>query len=224
MALLQGIADILYMVMRGLYGLIGDWGIAVILLTLAVRGLLFAVSLHTSRQQLRQARMQKELQAVRAQCGEDSDRLLQETGKLYAKYGIRPISQLASLLVQMPILYALYQLFSAHGSAMSSLLVPWVASFAQSDPWHIVPIAYAAVSFVSMLIPLTAELAGTGSGLSRSLLPLLATGLSLLFLWRMPVALGLYWTANKLYFILERLFFRTGWGRRLLYKNMPEAS
>lgn len=222
MALLQGIADILYMVLRGLYGLIGDWGIAVILLTLAVRGLLFAVSLHTSRQQLRQARMQKELQAVRAQCGEDSERLLQETGKLYAKYGIRPISQLASLLVQMPILYALYQLFSAHGSAMSSLLVPWVASFAQSDPWHIVPIAYAAVSFVSMLIPLTAELAG--SGLSRSLLPLLATGLSLLFLWRMPVALGLYWTANKLYFILERLFFRTGWGRRLLYKNIPEAS
>ncbi|MFD3271310.1 YidC/Oxa1 family membrane protein insertase [Paenibacillus dendritiformis] len=83
---------------------------------------------------MRQARMQKELQAVRAQCGEDSERLLQETGKLYAKYGIRPISQLASLLVQMPILYALYHLFSAHGSAMSSLLVPWVASFAQSDP------------------------------------------------------------------------------------------
>lgn len=224
MALFQEAVDILYMVLTSLYGMIGDWGIAVILFTLAVRGLLFAVNLHTSRQQLRQARMQKELQAVRTQCGEDSERLLQETGKLYAKYGIRPISQLASLLVQMPILYALYQLFSTHGSAMNSFLVPWVASFAQSDPWHIVPIGYAAMSFISMLIPLTTELAGTGSGLSRSLLPLLATGLSLLFLWRMPVALGLYWTANKLYFILERLFFRTGWGRRLLYKNMPEAS
>jgi len=94
----------------------------------------------------------------------------------------------------------------SHGVAMTSVLVPWVTTLAHSDPWHIVPLVYAILSFVGFLIPLTNELAAAQSIVGRISLLLLFSGFFSIMLWSSPIALGLYWTANAIAVLLRGFY------------------
>jgi len=171
------IAEVLDPVLTFLYSLTHDWGIAVICLTLLVRSILMLFNVKTARQQVRQARIRPQLAELRDRYKDDPNRYLQETMKLNKEHGIKLFSlgMLAAPIVQMPILAGMISLFSSHGAAMTSVLVPWVATLAHSDPWHIVPLVYAILSFVGFLIPLTNELAAAQSIVGRISLPQCAT-------------------------------------------------
>lgn len=218
----QPIAEVLDPVLAFLYSLTHDWGIAVICLTLLVRSILMLFNIQTARQQVKQARIRPQLAELRNRFKNDPNRYLQESMKLNKEHGIKLLSfgMLAAPIIQMPILAGMIALFSSHGAAMTSMLVPWVATLAHSDPWHIVPLVYAILSFVGFMIPLTNELALAQSVLARISLPLLFSGFFSLMLWSSPIALGLYWTANAIAVLLERGFYRTPVGKALLYRGI----
>ncbi|MNR27629.1 Membrane protein insertase YidC [compost metagenome] len=107
---------------------------------------------------------------------------------------------------------------------MTSSFIPWVSSLGQADPLHIIPLLYAGVTLVSMIIPLTAEITMTGSLLLRTGLPVIMVSIMGIVIWSSPIAVGLYWTTNALFAIMERGFYRTSVGRRLVNKGLPAAS
>lgn len=219
--ILQPIIEVLNTCLIGLHGLTSDWGLAVILLTLLIRLIMFPFSLRTARQQVKQAHMQPALAEARKKFANDNTKLLQETAKVYEQYGVKPFSAMTAGLIQAPIFLGLYRLFATHGTLMSSHIVPWLHSLGQSDPLHIVPIVYGVFMLASMWIPLTSEMAVTGSMLSRTALPVFMAVIMSMVMWWAPAAVGLYGIAGSLFAAAERGFYRTPLGRRWLRIELP---
>jgi YidC/Oxa1 family membrane protein insertase len=166
--ILQPVTGALNALLSICHSLTHDWGLAVVLLTLLIRISLFVFNVKSARQQIKQARMRPLLEELRTQFAADTQKLASETMKLYGKLGIKPFSMLTISLVQAPIFMALYSLFQSHGSTMTSGMIPWVSSLGQFDPMHIVPVLYALITLVSMLIPLTSEIVMAGSFLKHA--------------------------------------------------------
>lgn len=221
---LQPVTSVMASILTLIFQAVQDWGLAVLFMTLFVRLLLFPLNLRTARQYVLQSKIQPELKTIRERYTEDRDRLLQETIKLYQKYNVKPMSMFTTALLQMPIFMAMYGLFLSHGSTMYSILLPWVVTFAQSDPWHIIPIFSTLLTFLNAMIPLAGDLT-IATPIGQRLLPmLLIIPVSLVFLWKAPIALGLYWTAGSIFALLERGFYRTRFGRTLLLQGTPTQS
>ncbi|MDO3681138.1 YidC/Oxa1 family membrane protein insertase [Paenibacillus ehimensis] len=220
----QPIIDLLAYVLSWTFEWTRDWGAAVIVLTLLVKGALYRFNLLAARQQVRSAAAFPELSKLRETCGNDPAKLVQETTKVYGKYGINPLSSPLSAIIQMPVLMAMYGLFLTHGSTMTSILIPWVAHLAEADPFHLIPIATGLLSFAVGMIPLADAAAVSMSGSKRLLFGTILLLIPLVITWRAPVALGLYWLSGSVFSLLERLFYRTSAGKRLLRRGLPEAA
>ncbi|MDF2671470.1 MAG: YidC/Oxa1 family rane protein insertase [Paenibacillus sp.] len=215
----HSITSLLVPLLDGIHTVTRDWGLAVIGLTLCVKAALFYFNMLAARQQVRSASMQPKLKELKERLANVPEQLPTEMFKLYRDYRIRPFQSIAALLLQLPVLMGMYGLFLTHGSAMTSILVPWAANLAMADPHHLIPIATAGLSFILALIPLTeAAIQPSLAGMNRWMLALIVALLPLLFMWRSPVALGLYWMTGTLFGLMERGFYRTGWGKRLLAK------
>ncbi|UUZ81760.1 YidC/Oxa1 family membrane protein insertase [Paenibacillus sp. P26] len=217
----HSVSSLLLPVLAGLFRFTQDWGLAVIALTSLVKTGLFYFNLLAARQQIRSIQAQPRLKELRERHGSDPEKLVAETMKVNREHGISPLLPFGVLLAQMPVLAGMYGLFLTHGSMMTSILIPWVANLAEWDPYHLVPAVTALFSFLTALVPLTAEAAAPvpGGGANRTLMALLAGLIPLAFMWRSPAALGLYWLTGTVFSLAERGFYRTGWGRRSLLRR-----
>lgn len=232
-SLYQPIVSLLSGLLSGIHAVTGDWGVAIVLLTLCVKAVLYRFNLNAARQSIRSAAMQPKLQELRSTAAGNQQLLLQETLKLSQTYGVKPMAGFVGLLVQMPVLASMYSLFHTHGAAMASQLLPWLSHLALADPLHLVPVLSSALAFVSGLIPLTtASLTPSSPALTQAALHAgswrMRTGMAalmavvpLFITWMAPAALGLYWISGTLFSLLEKAFYRTAAGKRLLLKGLP---
>ena len=112
------------------YALIPVYGIAIILLTLAVRILLLPLSIKQTRSQREMQRIMPELKAIQKKYKGDRQKVSEETMKLYKEHGVNPLGGCLPLLMQFPVLIALYYVISSptkymawvQGSQLQSLL------------------------------------------------------------------------------------------------------
>jgi YidC/Oxa1 family membrane protein insertase len=212
------IAAILQPILTFFFELTEDWGLAIIVFTLFIKSALFFLNLRVARQQVKQAKLQPQLQELRKQSKLDPKKLAEANMQLYKEHGIKPFSTLAVALLQMPIFMGMYGLFVLHGGSMTSMLVPWVTTLAHADSSHIIPFVAAGLTFVSSMIPLTSEMSMQASTRQRLGISLIASTVYIFMMWRSPIALGLYWATSSLYALLERWFYRTHVGKRLLLR------
>ncbi|QGQ98519.1 YidC/Oxa1 family membrane protein insertase [Paenibacillus psychroresistens] len=212
------IAAILQPVLTFFFNLTQDWGLAIIIFTLFIKSTLFFLNLRVARQQVKQAKLQPQLQELRKQSKDDPKKLAEANLQLYKENGIKPFSTIAVALLQMPIFMGMYGLFVLHGGAMTSMLVPWVATLAHADSSHIMPFLAAALTFASSMIPLTSEMSLQTSTRQKLGISVFASTIYIFMMWRSPIALGLYWATSSLYGLLERWFYRTNVGKNLLLR------
>src|SRR3989338_6415620 len=93
----------------GLYNLVGDVGIAIVLLTLAVRLLILPVTLQSIKSQKTLQALQPKLNALKEKFKADKQGLAKATMELYKQEKVNPASSCLPLLIQLPIFIALYQ-------------------------------------------------------------------------------------------------------------------
>ncbi|RAV20246.1 YidC/Oxa1 family membrane protein insertase [Paenibacillus contaminans] len=219
---LRPIAAVLHSLLTFLFQVSHDWGVALIALTLLVRLALGALNLRTARQYARQHKIKPELMKLREKHQDNPQTLMQETFKLYRHNGVNPLAPFGTALLQMPVFMGMYSMFAAHGSSMTSVLIPWVSTFALADPLHLIPALVGVLTFLVSFIPLLGESEMPAAPFAQRLL--LAAVVSIVFtgvMWRAPVALGLYSMSGSLFALLERVFYRLKPGRKLLQKPLP---
>src|SRR3989338_11377091 len=106
-----------------------DLGIAIIVLTVFIRILLYPLSLKSIQAQKAMQDLQPKLEALKKQYGKDREKLAEATMKLYKEEKVNPLSSCLPLLLQLPFFIALFQVFS-NGTKPESLsaLYPFVAN------------------------------------------------------------------------------------------------
>jgi len=221
---LQPVVSIFSPMLTFCFWLLQDWGLAIVLFTLIVRFFLSPLNLKIARQQILQQRIRPKMLELQERYKSDPQQLAQAMAKLYQQHGFKPLMTFAAVIVQAPILMGMYALFLSQGAAMSSILIPWVSTFAQPDEWHILPVLSVGFTYLTNLLPLTGDLLPAAPLGQRAGIGLLMIPVLLLFLWKAPAATALYWVAGSIFALLERVFYRTGWGRRVLRRGVTEAA
>jgi len=181
------------------FGVTGDYGVAIVLITLVIRTCLVPLNIKNRRQMKQQKEISKEVEALKAKYGKNQEKLNTELQRVYEKNGTGMGSCLLPFL-QLPIMYALYhaiQMVSLAG--VTTVLLPWVTSILVRDQMLILPIATVLVQILPQTYPylrLFKALEMQKAPLSTILFLLLSNSM---FVFLLPSGVGLYYFVSGVF-------------------------
>lgn len=125
-----------------LHGLIGNWGLSIIALTLIFRALIWPLINTQTKSMYNMQALQPEIQALQKKYKDDQEKLTQETMKLYREKKVNPAGGCLPIFLQMPLFIILYNVFR-HLEFNEGFL--WLPDLGQADPYYILPVIYLGV-------------------------------------------------------------------------------
>ena len=190
--------------LRWIYEVVGNYGVAIILLTLGIRILLFPL-MHTSTVSMRKmAKVQpkvKEIQAKHKKKKSDPQaraKMNQEMMALYKEEGVNPMAGCLPLLVQLPLLWALYRLFLSAIELRHAPFIWWITDLSAKDPLYVTPVLMTATMWLQQRLAPQA-----GDPQQQRLMRMMPLIFGIMFL-QFPSGLVLYWLANNVITIIQQ--------------------
>ena len=187
-----------------IYGIVGNYGVAIILLTVGIRIVLFPL-MHTSTVSMRKmAKVQprvKEIQTKYKKKKNDPQaraKMSQETMALYKEEGVNPMAGCLPVLVQLPIRWALYQLFLHAIELRHEPFMLWITDLSAKDPLYVTPILMTATMWLQQKLAPQA-----GDPQQQRIMRMLPLVFGIMFL-QFPSGLVLYWLTNNVISILQQ--------------------
>ncbi len=119
-------------ILSGIHGFCGDWGLAIIILTLIVRLLIMPLMTKSTKSSAKMQVLQPQMQAIQERYANDPERMQEEMRKFYAENKFNPMGGCLPILLQMPIFFALFSVIRnvesiAGGQASFFNIVPDLA-------------------------------------------------------------------------------------------------
>lgn len=131
------------------HGMVGNWGIAIILLTILVKLATLYWLTKSMRSMKSMAVLAPKMKALKEKYKDDSAKLQLETMALYKENGVNPVAGCLPMFLQMPVWIALYRMLS---SASELYLQPfvggWINDLTARDPYYVLPIALTVTMFL----------------------------------------------------------------------------
>jgi YidC/Oxa1 family membrane protein insertase len=209
-AFIGPIAHLMHRGLIWLQGYVQNWGVAIILLTLLIRGVLFPLT-HSSLKKMRlmQDKMKiakPKIDAVKAKFKklprdmETRQREQAETMAVYKQMGINPADQIMGclpMLISTPFFFALFRLLQAAPEFRHQAFLGW-ADLSAADPTHFWPILTGATTFLSQKIGMSQSSGNSEmESMQRNMLIMFPI-MFVFFCWSAPLGLVVYWTTNNL--------------------------
>ena len=190
--------------LRWIYGVVGNYGVAIILLTVAIRILLFPL-MHTSTVSMRRMqKLQPKVKEIQGQYKKKKTdpqaraKMNQEMMALYKQEGVNPMGGCLPMLVQLPILWALYKLFMVAIELRHAPFFGWILDLSAKDPYYITPILMTATMWLQQkLAP------QVGDPQQQRMMRMLPFVFGFMFL-NFPSGLVLYWLTNNVLTIVQQ--------------------
>lgn len=210
-----------------IYNFLGkDIGIAVVLLTLLIKLILFPVSAKTIRSQKKAAELQEKIKEIQRNCGKDKEKQNRAIMELYQKEKINPFSGCLPLFLQLPILIALYKVFLT-GLDLKILSVSLYSfvSLPESVNYHFLGAINLAtpniiIAFLSgflqyvqakLSISFISPSAGKKENFSTAMqkqMTFLFPVFTVFIVWKMGALIGVYWIISTLFSIIENFIIK----------------
>lgn len=134
-------------------GVIGNWGVAILLLTLVIKALLFPLANKAFESMSAMKKVQPKLEELKTKYGEDKAKLQQEMMELYKREKINPLAGCLPILIQMPIFYALYKTLFVTIELRHQPFIGWIKDLSAPDPTNILNL-FGLLPFDPLAIPL----------------------------------------------------------------------
>ncbi len=117
-----------------LFRMIGNFGVAIILLTITIRGLLFPIAQRQFASMAKMKAVQPKMKAIQERFKDDKARQQQEVMALYKTEGVNPLAGCGPTLLQIPIMYALYKVLLLATEMRHQPFVLWIRDLSAPDP------------------------------------------------------------------------------------------
>mgnify|MGYP005810409879 CR=1 FL=1 len=140
-------ARILLWVMRTLEAVVHNWGVAIILLTVVVKTLLYPLTAKSMQSMNEMRKLQPEIEKLKAKFGADKEKLNLAVMQLYQQHKVNPLGGCLPMLIQMPIWFALYATLQTSVELYRARFL-WLHDLTHYDPYYVLPIAMGASSFL----------------------------------------------------------------------------
>jgi len=177
---------------------LGNWGWAIVFITLFIKLLFYRMSASSYRSMAKMRVLQPKLMALKDRCGDDKQKLSQETMALYKKEGANPLGGCFPMLVQIPIFLALYWVLIESVELRQAPFVFCLHDLSVKDPYYVLPLLMGVSMFVQQ--QLNPKLQDPMQAKVMMFLPVMVTGLFLSF----PAGLVLYWLTNNVLSIAQQ--------------------
>ncbi len=116
------------------YGLVGNYGIAILMLTLVIKLIFFPLANKSYRSMSAMKKLQPEMTRIREQAGDDKMRMQKEMMELYKKEKVNPMSGCLPILVQIPVFFALYKVLFVSIEMRHAPFFGWIQDLSAPDP------------------------------------------------------------------------------------------
>jgi YidC/Oxa1 family membrane protein insertase len=194
------LAQPLFGLLTFIHGLVHNWGISIILLTMIVKALLYPLSAASFKSMAKMRRLQPEMTRLKERYGDDRQQFSQAMMELYKKEGANPLGGCLPILLQMPVFLALYWTLMESVELRQSPFFLWIHDLSDMDPYFVLPILMGISMFITQMLqpeppdPVQAKV--------FKLMPIMFT---FFFLW-FPSGLVLYWLVNNILSILQQWY------------------
>jgi hypothetical protein len=205
------------------YKLIPNWGVSIILVTILIKAVFFPLTKKSSESTQQMQKMQPKIQELQAKYKGKPQKLNEEMAKLYKEAGYNPLSGCLPLLVQLPILFAMYRLFNNYFEFRGAMFIPhWIPDLSVGDSilqfpaplpflgWtdlRILPIVYVVSQMVFGKITQTP----TSDQQQNSTMKIMLYGMPLFFFfmfYNAPSGLLLYWTCTNFLMLVQQMIIK----------------
>lgn len=192
------ISKVLFAFLQGIHNLIGNWGWAIIVLTLLVKIALMPISNKSYYSMAKMRAIAPRLQALKDEYGDDRMKMSQEMMNIYKEEKVNPMAGCLPIFLQMPIFLALYWVLVESVELRHAPWMFWIQDLSSMDPWFILPLLMGVSMFIQQQLnpqptdPMQAKV--------MKILPIIFTVFMLFF----PAGLVLYWTVNNLFSMTQQ--------------------
>ena len=205
-----------------LYNLVGNYGIAVLIITIIVKACLYPVYAKQMKSSMKMSKLQPKIQELQQKYGNDRETYSEKVQELYKSEGASMYGGCLPMIIQMFVIMGLFALFRNPMSYMTdeNMLYAihenflWIPDLAQPDKW-ILPIAAGAATFISYSMSssqqMQSQLAGGGNAKQGNMMTkMMKYFFPIMILWfarTYPAGLAIYWFGSQVIQIFYNLRF-----------------
>lgn len=215
-------AKFLFILMNAFYKLTGSWAFSIILLTIALRIMMYPLNAWSSKSTIRMQQIAPEAAAIQEKYKKDPKRAQVELMNLYRERGINPMSGCFPMLIQMPFLIGMFDLLKSTFELRGASFIPgWIDNLTAPDvlfswttpiffignQFHLLPILLGIVMFLQqrLMSPLPKDPAQlTDQQRQQKAMGTIMSVVFTLMFYHFPSGLNIYWLSSMLLGMLQQ--------------------
>ena len=192
------VAAPIFWVLQWIHALVGNWGWAIIFLTVLIKAIFYPLSAASYKSMAKMKVVAPKLNKLKETYGDDRARLNQEMMDLYKREKINPLGGCLPVLIQIPVFIALYWVLLGTVEMRYAPFIGYIQDLSAKDPYFILPIIMGVTMVVQTRLnppppdPIQAKV--------MMFMPIMFTGMFLFF----PAGLVLYWIVNNILSIAQQ--------------------
>lgn len=186
--------------LKQIHAVVGNWGWAIVLLTIITRIPFIPIVNKGQRSMKKLQTIQPKMAEIRQKYKKDPQRIQRETMELYKKYKVNPMGGCLPILLQIPVFFALYKVLAVAIELRGAPFALWITDLSMKDPYYVLPI----VMGVTMLLQQKMTPSGGDPRQQKMMMfmPIIFTALFINF----ASGLVLYWLVNNLLSIAQQVY------------------
>ncbi|MGB7297846.1 MAG: membrane protein insertase YidC [Burkholderiaceae bacterium] len=188
----------IYWLLEKLHSIVGNWGWAIVLLTLIIKTIFFPLQAASYKSMARMKAVAPRLQAMKEKFGDDRAKMNQAMMELYKNEKINPLGGCLPILVQIPVFISLYWVLLASVEMRDAPWIGWIKDLQSPDPYYLLPLLMAISMFVQVRLNPTPP-----DPVQAKVMMAMPIIFSVMFFF-FPAGLVLYWLVNNLYSIAQQ--------------------
>ena len=203
--LIAPIANLLEQAIKFLYEVLGNYGLAIIGVTVLIKLILLPLTLKQDKSMKSMKKIQPEIEKIKEKYGNDPQVLNQKTMELYQQHKVNPLSGCLPILVQLPVLWALFA--ALRKTPAEGGVIPIDATFLglalnTPDPRFILPVLNGVVAYAQQKL-----MSGTGAGGQQAKVMMYTFPIMMVMIsYKMPSGLQIYWLTSSLIGVIQQYF------------------
>lgn len=206
------ISQPLFWLLQAIHSVVGNWGVAIIAITVLIKGLLFPLTKVQYESMAKMRNLKPKIDELQARYKDDRQKMGPAMMELYRKEKVNPMGGCLPMLIQLPIFLALYWVFVESVELRQAPFMLWITDMSVQDPYYVLPVLYGISMFIMQkLTPMTVT-----DPMQAKIMLWMPVAFSVFFLW-FPSGLVLYWVISNLISLAQMLYIYRGMEKKGLY-------
>ena len=192
------ISQPLFWLLSLVFGFVGNWGVAIIIVTFLIKLVFYKLTESSGRSMAKMRNLQPRMKALQDRYKDDKPALSQAMMELYKREKVNPAAGCLPILIQMPFFLAFYWVLLESVEMRQAPFALWITDLSTKDPYFILPLIMGAAMFMQQKLnpapadPIQAKV--------MQIMPIMFTAFFAFF----PSGLVLYWVTNTLLSIAQQ--------------------